>query len=385
MRRLLRRLPKSGVKFIVYGLVCVALLVLLATRIGSLSFFSHRTAYAALMSDASGLQPGDQVKVAGVGVGQVDSITTRRGLAVVHFSVRKDLRIPAATLVGVRWRDVLGQKYLYLYPQGGAPYLQAGATIEPGREVPSADIGAFLNALGPVLQAIDPAEANAFVQGVVGGLQGNEAQVSALIDNAATVSSTVGRLDTQIGSVIDNLSTVLGAIGSRSSDLQQVISNLSTVAGALASRDDTLNSVVTNFGTVSGEFAHLVQSNRGSLDTIISSLQTVADTLARHRQELDADLSTLSSGLQPYRLISSFGQWFNVATVYQCLAGQQKCNYQEPGPAPGGASSSPVPGGAGGAGTAPATGGATPAPSPGGSTGAGSGLSGWLRTMAGGS
>jgi ABC-type transporter Mla subunit MlaD len=87
---------------------------------------------------------------------------------------------------------------------------------------------------------------------------------------------------------------------------------------------------------VSGEFATLVGSNRSNLDTIIASLQTISATLASHKGDLDQDLSTLTAGLQPYTLISSLGQWFDVNTVYVCH-GQEtaaNCTYQEGGPKP---------------------------------------------------
>jgi phospholipid/cholesterol/gamma-HCH transport system substrate-binding protein len=337
LRYLRRHLRGSTLKFTAYALVCLVLLGGLAARIGNLHFFTHRVGYEADMTDVSGLNPGDDVKLAGVTVGQVGSITTRHGLAVVDFSVDPGVRLPVDTQVGIRWHNVLGQRYLYLYPSGsGGAYLRPGATIPPSRDAGDADIGEFLNALGPVLQSIDPAQANAFVQGVLGGLQGNLDQVGALIDNAATVSDTVGSLQVQLGRVIDNLTIVVGALGGRSQDLEQVVTNLATISSALASRNDTLDAVVENFSKVSGEFASLVGSNRSNLDTIIASLQTISATLASHKGDLDQDLSTLTAGLQPYTLISSLGQWFDVNTVYVCHGQEtaQNCSYQEGGPKP---------------------------------------------------
>lgn len=339
-----RQLRGSTLRFLLYSVVCLVLLAGLIVKIGNVTLFTHRVTYRALMSDVTGLDAGDNVAVAGVTVGQVSGITTDHGLALVTFGVNRNVRLPRDTQVGLRWENVLGQMYLQLYPSGsGGPYLAAGATIPENHEVGDADIGEFLNALGPVLQSINPTEANAFVEGVVGGLQGNLAQVGSLIDNAATVSQTVGSLDLQVGSVIDNLSTVIGTLGGRSRDLQDVVSNLATISTALASRNDTLDQVVENFSQVSGEFAQLLADNRTNLDTLISGLDTVADTLQSHRQDLDAGLSTLSAGLEPYTLISSYGQWFNIQVVYLCLANEASCQYQEGGPKPSQTSTTSAP------------------------------------------
>jgi len=335
MRWIRSQLHGSALRFVIYALVCLVLLGGLIARIGNLQLFSHRTGYHVLMTDVTGLGVGDQVKLAGVTVGQVTGITTRRGEAYVSFGVDHQVKLPVNTEVGIRWHNVLGQKFLYLYPSGDSgPYLAAGATIPSSRDQGDADLGEFLNALGPVIQSIDPAEANAFVQGVLGGLQGNLDQVGALVDNAATVSNTVGNLQLQVGQVIDNLSTVMGSLGGRAQDLQQVVSNLATISSALASRNDTLDAVIGNFGKMAGEFSQLVSNNRGNLDTIISSLQTVANVLHAHRSDLDADLSSLSAGLEPYTMISSYGQWFDVNVVYQCLADETNCSYNQSGAKP---------------------------------------------------
>lgn len=347
------QLHGSALRFAIYALVCVALLGGLIARIGNIELFTNRTGYHALMSDVTGLNVGDQVKLAGVTVGQVTGITTRRGQAYVSFGVNHQVRLPVDTEVGIRWHNVLGQKFLYLYPSGDSvPYLAAGSTIPASHDEGDADLGEFLNALGPVIQSINPAEANAFVQGVLGGLQGNLDQVGALVDNAATVSDTVGNLQLQVGQVIDNLSAVIGSLGGRSQDLQQVVSNLATISSALASRNDTLDAVIGNFGKVAGDFSQLLSNNRGNLDTIISSLQTVASVLHAHRSDLDTDLSTLSAGLEPYTMISSYGQWFDVNVVYQCVADETNCSYNQSGPKPSQVSSGPANSPAGSAGNA---------------------------------
>jgi phospholipid/cholesterol/gamma-HCH transport system substrate-binding protein len=330
-----RQMRGSTLRFSLYTLLCLVLLGGLIVRIGQISLFTHRVSYRAEMTDVTGLGAGDAVKLAGVTVGQVKSITTDHGLAVVQFAVNRNVFLPSDVQDGIRWQNVLGQKYFYLYAsRSTGTRLAPGATIPPAREEADADIGAFLDALGPVLQSIDPSQANAFVEGVLGGLQDNLDQVGSLIDNAATVSTTVGNLNVQIGSVIDNLSTVMGALGARRQDLQNVVANLATISTALASRNQTLDDVVANFSKVSGEFANVISNNRSNLDSIISSLDTVAKTLQSHRGDLDQDLTTLSAGLEPYTLISSYGQWFNVQTVYVCLADQTSCQYQEGGPKP---------------------------------------------------
>ena len=52
-------LQPTALKVLIFAVVCLVVLGGLAARIGNITFFSHRTSYTALMSDATGLQPSD--------------------------------------------------------------------------------------------------------------------------------------------------------------------------------------------------------------------------------------------------------------------------------------------------------------------------------------
>ncbi|MDA8340914.1 MAG: MCE family protein [Actinomycetota bacterium] len=326
----------TGLRFGAFAVVCVVLLVALAQRIGNLSFFSHRTTYEAQLADATGLQPSDAVKIAGVTVGQVTGIAVQHGHALVTFTVDDNVRLRTSTKAGLRWHNVLGQQFLYLYPGGTGAPLRPGATIPLANDVASASVGALLNALGPFLSAVNPQQANTFLQSVVAALDGNETKVNGLIADAATVSQTVGSLDGQVGRVIGDLDQVLTALAHRSSDVSSLLTNLQSVAKTLADHNAVLDSVVGNLAAVTGEFAGVIRSNQGTLSTSIADLQSVTAEVQAHEAALSQGLGTLGSGLAPYAEISAFGQWFQIQTVYTCLAGETACTYIDPANPPAG-------------------------------------------------
>jgi phospholipid/cholesterol/gamma-HCH transport system substrate-binding protein len=334
--KFLRHFPPSAWKFAVFAVVCLVLLVALAVRIGNVSLFSSRHGISAEMNDVTGLTTGDGVDIAGVQVGQVSSITLQRGHALVGLDLNNDVTLRQGTDVGLRWHNVIGQKEVYLFPGRNGPTLKPGATLPLTHDVSDASVNAFLNSFGPFLSAINPKQANEFVENVSGALEGDTAEINQLINNGATVSKTVGDLDTQVGVVIDSLDQVLTALASRSGDLGSLVDNLQTVAQSLASHNQVLDSVVTNLGQVAGDLASLVGNNRSNLDSTINNLQAVAQDVAGHQQDLAQSLSTLGAGLTPYIQISSYGQWFQIQTVYTCLAGESACVYFQPTNAPSG-------------------------------------------------
>jgi phospholipid/cholesterol/gamma-HCH transport system substrate-binding protein len=313
---------RIGLRLVIYAGVCIVVLLYLVSLIGNVHYFEHTKGYKAELSDVTGLLQNDPVKIAGVAVGKVTGVHLDHGHALVTFRVRSNVRMVQGTKVAVRWRNLLGQKYLYLYPPTGA-----AAALTPGQRLPlrdelaSADIGDFLNKVGPVLSAINPQQANQFVEALNQALDGNDARVRDLLSNAAQISTTVGGLDVQVGSVIDNLHAVLGALADRNQDLVATIDNLKNLSSTLADHNSTITTLLDQFTSLNEQVDALLNRNQSDFTQTIQNLQTVVNVLAQHHDDLDKGLATLPQGLLGYFRISRYGQWFQVRSMVTCIAG----------------------------------------------------------------
>jgi phospholipid/cholesterol/gamma-HCH transport system substrate-binding protein len=337
VRRTLGRMRRAAaaeapllIKLGLYGVGCAIVFLWLVSIVGNIDFFAEREDYQAVVDDTTGLLENDEVRIAGVESGRVTGIELERGRAIVSFSLDDDVQLTDTAQVGVRWRNVLGQKYLYVYPGEGGEPLEPGDQLPIEQVVPSADVGELLNALGPVLTAIDPDDANAFVQAVSEGVTGNESEVRALLGDAATVAETVGASDAEVGRIITNLDQLLAALAERDEALDSTLTDLSSLSGGLAERNEVLGDVVVQFSEVQTQLNTLLSENRGDLDGTIEDLATIANVLREHRTDLDSALASLPTGLSPYHLQSAYGQWFQVRAVIVCLANQATCAEESP-------------------------------------------------------
>ncbi len=167
MARVIRFKKSTLMKVLAFMAVSAVFTVWLAVKIGNLQIFEHTYTLNAVFSNAAGVFKGDSVKLAGVDVGRVSSASIDHGDAVVQFNVDDSVKLTQDTVAAIRWRNVLGQRYLYLYPGSGqgAP-LRDGDTIPLSHTENAGDLDQLLNELGPILRAIDPAKANAFVDAV---------------------------------------------------------------------------------------------------------------------------------------------------------------------------------------------------------------------------
>src|SRR4051812_28650495 len=120
----------ATVKLIIFVLVTTMATTLLAITIGNITFGS-KTPYKAIFSDATGVVKGDDIRIAGVKVGSVDSIDiVDRTQALVSFSVESGTRITDSTFATIRYRNLVGQRYIALSQGSGGPGLvHAGGTI----------------------------------------------------------------------------------------------------------------------------------------------------------------------------------------------------------------------------------------------------------------
>lgn len=133
-----RSLAGPLVKSLVFVVVTALATTVLALSIADTGI-GDTTSYKARFTDATGLVVGDSVRIAGVKVGQVESIEVAdRREAEVGFAVRKGRKLPASVTASIKYLNMVGQRYVDL-DQGvgtvGATF-RSGATIPLSRTTP---------------------------------------------------------------------------------------------------------------------------------------------------------------------------------------------------------------------------------------------------------
>src|SRR5687767_14741142 len=120
---------RTVIKLAIFFAVCLVFTAYLAFTIGNIHLFQDTYSLSASFDDVTGLLPNDNVKVAGVVVGKVTGVKLRQGKAQVKFSVKDSVKIPEDSTAAVRWRNLLGQRYVYVYPGSAPTVLRSGRAI----------------------------------------------------------------------------------------------------------------------------------------------------------------------------------------------------------------------------------------------------------------
>ncbi len=262
-------------KFLAFALATTLLTLFIAQQIIG-SSFNSRYSLVATFDDVSGLLAGDEVKVAGAPVGRVDSVKVVDGRARVRMSVDDGVRLPADTTAAIRWRNLLGQRMVYLEPGTAAGRLQPGATITRTKSV--VDLGDIVNSLGPLTRNLDPDQLNTVLTAFSTTLQGNENNINATIYNLDRLLATFAARKQAIDSLIKNFQTVSDVIATRDLQIRQSVDNLASLTTTFAQNSKILDDAVVTISDTSGNLNTVLTGNEAQLGRIVTNLSRFAGT-----------------------------------------------------------------------------------------------------------
>jgi len=300
------------IKLIIFTVVTVLVTGLLATTIGNFRF-GGTNEYRAVFTDVTGLLKGDDIRIAGVRVGSVEKIEVKdRTLALVTISVDKDRRLAKSTRAAVRYRNLVGQRYIALTQEvGSSTKLADGATIPIARTAPALDLTVLFNGFKPLFEALSPADINQLSYEIVQVFQGEGGTLESLLSHTASVTSTLADRDEVISALVDNLSEVLDHVADRDQQLNQLITTFRQFVGGLNSDSDAILGSLDQISQLSVQTASLVKGVRSPLVDDISQLRELTANIQRNRGELDRALQVLPIKLEKVGRTAIYGSWFN--------------------------------------------------------------------------
>lgn len=304
-------LAKSAV-FVVITALATGLLALTISN-GSVSAGNR---YQAVFTDATAVQAGDDVRMAGVRIGQVDSVTvTDRRQATVAFTVQPGNPLTRTVTATIRYENLIGQRYIALDQGTGsiADPLPTGATIDVRHTRPALDLTALFNGFQPLFQALDPQQVNQLAGEIIQVFQGEGPTVNDLLGQTASLTSTLADKTRVINQVIDNLNAVLGTVQNTGNGLRTLVDTLTSFVQGLAADRASLGSAISGIGVLTTDVGSLVGQVRDPLHSSLQSLQALSANLATGGADgpLNSFLQTLPGKLTDIGRLASYGSWLN--------------------------------------------------------------------------
>ncbi|MFA6299945.1 MAG: MCE family protein [Nocardioides sp.] len=307
-----KRTFKDMVKLIIFIVVTTLLTGVLVVTIGNLSFGATRE-YKAEFVDATGVVKGDDVRIAGVKVGSVSGIEIiDRNRALVTFDVVESTLLTEATHAAIRYRNLVGQRYISLTQEiGDSEKLEEGDTIPAAQTSPALDLTVLFNGFKPLFQALSPDDINKLSYEIVQVFQGEGGTLESLLGHTASITTTLAERDQVIGDLIVNLNQVLDHLADRDDQLSDLITTFRTFVSGLNDDREAILSSLDQISALSVQTAGLVKGIRPPFVEDIKQLRRFATNIARNKGELDRALQVLPIKLNKVGRTAIYGSWFN--------------------------------------------------------------------------
>ncbi|MFE3229210.1 MCE family protein [Nocardia sp. NPDC059228] len=303
---------RDGLKLLAFLIATSLITAALFVVVGDLRFGSRRD-YHALFTNASGIKPGEEVKVAGVVVGKVDSVDfAADGLTNVGFTVEDTVDILCSATAAIKYKNLIGDRYLELTVQpDSSGILPAGTTIPQTRTHPALDLDALVNGFRPLLQGLDPDETNKLAGSLVEVLNGREQSVASIVEQLGALGNSVADRDEVIGRLIDNLNLVLKTINSRDKQFGGLVDGLQGLVTGLNNDRGTLTDALQHIDDVSSQTAAILSDNRPAIAADIDGLQRTAANLNASTDTLQLVLAQLPEVYRRGTRASGYGSFVN--------------------------------------------------------------------------
>lgn len=299
------------------GSVIIVVLGAVSFAIGGMKILERSYEMSVIVDNASGIESGDPVRVAGVNIGEVRSVerVPEDATVAITFGVEDGVEISEGTVASVRLRTLLGKKYLHLEDPGTGPLLAAGSVIPLEQTRPATDVDTLLNAAEPTVEQIDVDSINGLLASADRTLAGRGDELRSVFADLGDLAGTLSDREDELARLIDSTAELSAVVGERDEELTSVLEGLDIVLATLAQRGDSLTSLLDGVDGLSETLSPLLAENRAEFTQLFGDLDTVTDVLVRQYDRLDLALTQLPDLAERFYAVTAEGSWVNVYIV----------------------------------------------------------------------
>ncbi|MDQ7904413.1 MCE family protein [Phytohabitans sp. ZYX-F-186] len=296
------------------SLAVLALLVLAAFRLDGITSIGD-PAYRAAFRDASGLAPGNEVRVAGVRVGKVTEVGLARGpggpYVRVHFRLNDEsVHLGERTGATIRIKTVLGQKYLALAPSGQGTLPEDGE-IPLDRTASPFDVIQAVSGLGETVDEIDSEQLGAAFTTLARTFADTPSSVEASLDGLSRLSRTVASRDAELRELLGRARTVTAVLAERDEEFRKLVADGDALLREVSRRRDAIHELLVGTNQLAQELSGLVADNREQLKPALDQLRGVVGILQRNRDNLTETIEGMAPFVNAFANVVGNGRWFD--------------------------------------------------------------------------
>jgi phospholipid/cholesterol/gamma-HCH transport system substrate-binding protein len=275
------------------------------------SFFGPKT-ITAYFTSATGVYPGDEVRVSGVKVGTIKSIEPDGTQAKLTLDVDRDVPVPADAKAVIVAQNLVAARYVQLAPayRNSGPKMADDAVIGVDRTaVPvewdevKTQLMKLATDLGPK-SGMSTTSVGNFIDSAAKALDnGNAEKLRATLTQLSGVGRVLANGSGNIVDIIKNLQIFVSALRDSSTQIVQFQNRLASLTSVVDDNKSDLDSALKELSVALGEVQRFVAGSRNQTVEQVQSLANVTKNLADHKLVLENLLHVAPN---------SFGNGYNI-------------------------------------------------------------------------
>jgi phospholipid/cholesterol/gamma-HCH transport system substrate-binding protein len=258
------------------------------------AFFGPKT-ITAFFTTATAVYPGDEVRVAGVRVGTIESVEPQASQAKLVLHVDRDVAIPIDAKAVIVAQNLVAARYVQLAPA----YESSGSTMPDGAVIPVArtavpvewdevkeQLMRLATDLGPTSD-VSGTSVSRFIESAANALGGNGDKLRQAIAQLSGVGRILANGSGDIVSILKNLQAFVTALRDSNEQIVQFEDRFATLTSVLDGSKSDLDAALTDLSTAVGEVQRFVAGTRDQTAEQLQRLNNVVANLVDHKIDLE--------------------------------------------------------------------------------------------------
>lgn len=253
------------------------------------------TTITAYFTSATAIYPGDEVRVAGVKVGSIESIEPVGGQARITLAIDHDVKVPADAKAILMAQNLVAARYVQLTPayEDTGPTMADGAQIGVERTAVPVEwdqvkdqLMRLASDLGP-LNGASATSLSRFVDSAAAAMNGNGEKLHEAISQLSGVARILGQGSGDIVGIIKNLQVFVTALRDSNTQIVEFQGHLASVTSVVDGSRSDLDGALTNLADAVGNVRRFIEGSRDQTAEQLQRLNSVTQNLVDNKSKLE--------------------------------------------------------------------------------------------------
>ena len=251
----------------------------------------------AYFTSASGIYPGDELRVAGVKVGTISGIEPLPSQVKLTLDIDRDVPIPADAKAVIISQNLVSARYVQLTPayhkNPGGPTLHDGAVIPIDRTAVPVEWDEVVSQLNKLATDLGPASnmssttVGHFIDSAANALDGNGDKLRRTLAQLSGVGRILANGSGNIVDTIKNLQKFVTTLRDSKQQIVQFQNRLATLSTVIDDSRSDLDAALSDLSVAVGEVQRFIAETRDKTAEQLARLTNVTQTLVDHRMDVE--------------------------------------------------------------------------------------------------